>query len=132
MGLASPLAPLDMNTQSDLLPNVNSINSAGGAVTIGLDYDALDEYLRLNPSVDTIDSFLRVLLRSQFIPDDVASRCIVAANLLNSGDFHMVLENLILSDPICGTAVEEIADRINYPPDDDDDTNGPNPQVQIW
>ena len=99
-------------------------------MTIGLDGDSLDEYVRLNPSVDTVTDLLNVLVQSRFITMTVASRCNVEASLLDSGDLHMVLENLMNSDSICAMAAQEIADRINNPPMGDEITEA-NPQVRI-
>ena len=77
-------------------------------MTIGLDRDSLDEYVRLNPSVDTVTNLLNVLVQSRFITMTVASRCNVEASLLDSGDLHMVLENLVNSDSICAMAAQEL------------------------
>ena len=79
---------------------------------IGLDRDALDDYISLIPSVDTVDEVLKVLVASRFIPEDIVRRCRVAANLLRTGDLHVVLEG---SDSSCAMAAKHIADRINNP-----------------
>lgn len=104
-------------------------------MTIGLDRDAVDEYVRLNPLLETVDEFLRELVASGFIREEVVRRCKIVANLLDSGDMHLVLENLEQTDTVCAMAAERIADRINNPPtSDDDDTSNAvtaNPQVAI-
>ena len=48
---------------------------AGGLVSIALDRDGLDEYVRLNPSLHTVDDFSAVILASGFIPTNVTARC---------------------------------------------------------
>lgn len=102
-------------------------------MTIGLDRDAVDEYVRLNPSLDTVDELLKVLVASRFIPEDVVRRCKVAASLLRTGDLHVLLENINSSDSTCAMAAEQIAERINNPPMGDDGTEttttAANPQV---
>lgn len=103
---------------------------SGGAVTIGLDRDAVDAYVRSNPTLDTVEEFLRELVETGFIPEEVVRRCKIVANLLDSGDMHVVLENLVNTDTICAMAAERIANRINNPPmSDDTSTVTPNPQV---
>jgi len=104
---------------------------AGGAVTIGLDRDAVDEYVRLNPSVDTVDEFLKALVASGFIPEDIIRRCNISANLLRTGDLHVVLESVIRSDNVCSRFAQRIADRINNPPEGGATmtTTNTNPQV---
>ena len=101
----------------------------GGAVTIGLDRDAVDEYVHLNPEVDTMDEFLRQLVASHFIPEDIVRRCRIFANLLMTGSLHLVLENVNKSEDICVKFAERIADKINNPPDGTMASTAPNPQV---
>jgi hypothetical protein len=101
-------------------------------VTIGIDREALDEYISLNPSVDTVDALLKVLVASRFIPENVTRRCKVAANLLRTGDLHVVLENVDSSESTCVKAANDMADKINNPPVADTTVNATiaaNPQV---
>ena len=99
---------------------------------IGLDREALDEYVSLNPSVDTVDELLKILVASRFIPEDIVRRCRVAANLLRTGDLHVVLESVNGSESSCATAAENMAERINNPPNSTSTlSNSANPQVII-
>lgn len=88
----------------------------GGAVSIGLDQDGLDEYVRLNPSVDTVDEFTKRLVASGFFPDDIVQRCEIAASILETGNMHMVLKNVLENETACYMFAERIADMINNPP----------------
>ena len=99
-------------------------------MTIGLDHDAVDEYVRLNPSMDTVDELLKQLVASDFIPENILRRCMVSANLLMTGSLHMVLESVNGSDGnVCTMFAETIADKINDPPDGTMASIAPNPQV---
>ncbi len=89
---------------------------AGGAITIGIDRDGLDEYVRLNPSLETLDDFVTTLIADTFIPEMILRSCRVSANLLDTGDLHMVLENLVTSENTCRMFVETMANDINNPP----------------
>lgn len=82
--------------------------------------------------MDTVDELLKTLVVSRFIPEDIVRRCKVSANLLRTGDLHIVLENVMHSDGACSMAAKEMADRINNPPMDDGTattTTAANPQV---
>lgn len=69
--------------------------------------------------MDTVDELLKTLVVSRFIPEDIVRRCKVAANLLRTGDLHIVLENVMNSDGACAMAAEDMADKINNPPTSD-------------
>ena len=100
----------------------------GGAVTIDFDRDAFDEFIRLNPELETLDEFLKELVASGFIPEEIIRACTITANLLSTGSLHLLLENILDSGNTCRMFAEEIADRINNPPATDSET-GTNPQV---
>ena len=104
-------------------------------MTIGLDRVALDEYIHLNPAMGTVDELLKVLVTSHFIPEDVVRRCRVAANLLRTGDLHVVLENVHITESACAMAANRIAEVINNPPMADGTqevaTVAANPQVTL-
>lgn len=80
---------------------------------IGLDHDAVDEYTRLNPDLETVDEFLTMLISSDFIPEDITRHCKIQANLLSTGSLHMVFESVNKSESICRSYSESIADQIN-------------------
>ena len=96
---------------------------------IGLDRDAVDEYVRLNPDKDTVDEFLKELVATSFIPADILRRCSVSANLLRTGDLQMVLESVASTDNACAMFAERIADKINNPPDGAVTVTDASPQV---
>ena len=48
---------------------------AGGVVSVALDRDGLDEYVRLTPTLRTLDDFSTVVLASGFIPTNITARC---------------------------------------------------------
>lgn len=99
---------------SSVEPCMNPVPTvAGGAVTIGLDLDAVDEYTRLNPDLETVDEFLTMLISSDFIPEDITRHCKIQANLLSTGSLHLVFESVNQSQSICKTYSESLADQIN-------------------
>ena len=88
-------------------------------MTIGLDRVGLDDYIELNPSVDTVDELLKRILASGIIPEDVIASCLIEASLLDSGELHMLLEDTMFADRTCFEAVQDLADLINNPPSSD-------------
>ena len=84
-------------------------------MTLGLDREALDEYIELNPSVDTVDELVKRLIASGFIPERILRRCKMAVNMLRTGDLHLVFENVNRTGNVCSMFVEEIAEAINNP-----------------
>ena len=99
---------------------------------IGLDRDAVDEYVRLNPDKDTVNEILKELVATGFIPGDILRRCNVSASLLRTGDLEMVLESVVSTDNTCTMFAERIADKINNPPDGEATaTEAANPQVCV-
>ena len=112
MVVAISVVRLTISTMNSLITCPSS--SAGGAVTIGLDLDAVDEYTRLNPDLETVDEFLTMLISSDFIPEDITRSCKIQANLLSTGSLHMVFENVNNSQSIkCKNYSDSIADQIN-------------------
>ena len=91
-------------------------------MTIGLDRVGLDDYIELNPSVDTVDELLKRILASGIIPEDVIASCLIEAGLLDSGELHLLLENKMFADSTCFEAVQALADLINNPPSSDSST----------
>ena len=89
----------------------------GGAVTIRLIRAILDEYLRLNPSLETVDDVIKSLIADGFITEDIIRQCKIAANLLDTGDLHVVLENRLNMGTPCRDFAERIAAKINNPSD---------------
>lgn len=60
---------------------------------------------------DTIDEFIKALIADGFFSEDILSSCTIAANLLDTGEFHVVLEG----ERVCRTFLEGIAEKINNP-----------------
>lgn len=85
-------------------------------MTIGLDRDGLDEYIELNPSLDTVDELLETLVADGFISEESLERCTMEGSLLETGNLHMLLQNKMNTDNFCYMTIEEIADIINNPP----------------
>lgn len=115
-----------------VIPEDGCCPICGGALTIGLDRDAMDEYIRLNPEMDTVDEFLKELVNSGFIPMDVLERCMVSASLLETGDLNMVMESMDNSNEnTCSMFAETVADRINNPQESSATMvqTAPNPQI---
>ena len=84
-------------------------------MTLALDSKALDEYVELNPSVDTVDELVKRLVASGFIPERILRRCKMAVNMLKTGDLHLVFENVNRTGNACYRFVQEIAKAINNP-----------------
>ena len=94
-------------------------------MTIGLDRVGLDDYIELNPSVDTVDELFKRILTSGIIPEDVIASCLIEAGLLDSGELHILLENREFEDSTCFEAAQDLANLINNPPgSESDSTNG--------
>lgn len=91
----------------------------GGGLTIGFDRDALEDYINLNPSLETVDDLLMMLIAAGFIKEDDLRRCNVTASLLSSGDLYLALKAVSKSDTFCNQRTEDLVDRINNPPRDD-------------
>ena len=89
----------------------------GGGVTFRLIREAVDEYARRNPDSGTVEDFLDALISSGFIPEEILRRCEILASLLDTGDFHLLLEEkeMQLDGMICNQFAIRIAERINNP-----------------
>ena len=72
-------------------PHTN-FSSSGGGITIGFDRERFDNYLNLNPSVETVDDLpLRIIL-SGLISEEDLLQCDVKASMLNEGDLFIAFE----------------------------------------
>lgn len=103
-------------------------------MTIAFDRDALEAYIKLNPSLETVDDFLMLLIADGFISEDNLRQCTITVSLLFSGDMYLALKANTNSDSPCARFAEEIVRRINDPPRNDSSgtavASTPNPQVQ--
>ena len=93
-------------------------------MTISLDREGLDEFIELNPDLDTIDRLLETLVASRFISEQTLLSCGVDATLLQTGDLHLLLENNNSAHNVCFTAAQEFAGLINNPPSGETGSNG--------
>ena len=84
----------------------------------------------MNPLFDTLDEFIKGLIADGFIPEDILRQCRLAANLLDTGELHMVLENIERLGDVCRNFMEEIAEKINNPGDDESTVTTAIPQVR--
>ena len=76
----------------------------------------LREYVRINPSVRTLDDFTELLVDSGFISDDITERCELEASLTVSGNIQLVLSPRSDDEDdaeFCNAASERIAATIN-------------------
>lgn len=88
---------------------------AGGIVFIAMDLTGLSEYVRLNPSIRTLDNFIELLVDSDFISDDITEKCELEASLTVSGNIQLALSSRSNDDDaeFCNAASELIAAAIN-------------------
>ena len=81
-----------------------------------MDLAGLSEYVRLNPSIRTLDDFIELLVDSNFISDEITEKCELEASLTVSGNIQITLS--ARSDDqddtkFCNAASELIAAAIN-------------------
>ena len=82
-----------------------------------MDLVGLGEYVRLNPTIRTLDDFIELLVDSDFISDDIMEKCELEASLTVSGNIQLTLS--VRSDDddddakFCNAASELIAASIN-------------------
>ena len=83
-----------------------------------MDLVGLGEYVRLNPTIRTLDDFIELLVDSDFISDDIMEKCELEASLTVSGNIQLTLS--VRSDDdddddakFCNAASELIAAAIN-------------------
>ena len=56
-----------------------------------MDLAGLSEYVRLNPSIRTLDDFIELLVDSDFISDEITEKCELEASLTVSGNIQITL-----------------------------------------
>ena len=85
---------------------------------IAMDLVGLSEYVRLNPSIRTLDDVIEALIDSNFIGDDITDKCDLEASLTVSGNIQIALSVRSQDDDdakFCNAASELIAAAINDP-----------------
>ena len=81
-----------------------------------MDLAGLSEYVRLNPSIRTLDDFIELLVDSDFVSDEITEKCELEASLTVSGNIQIVLSARSDDDDdgkFCNAASEFIATAIN-------------------
>ena len=85
-----------------------------------MDLAGLREYVRINPTVSTLDDFMELLVDSDFIGDDITDNCDVEASLTTTGNIQIALtatpdddDDDDDDDQFCNAASEIIAATIN-------------------
>ena len=91
---------------------------AGGVIFVAMDLTGLREYVRINPSVRTLDDFIEVLVDSDFIDDEITEKCELEASLTMTGNIQITLSARTDDDDgadarFCNAASETIAATIN-------------------
>jgi len=90
----------------------------GGGLTIAFDRDALEEYLHLNPSLQTVDDLSIRILLSDVISKEDRNRCNITFSLLDEGDLFIAFEAKSRADDYCMKASERVSKLINDLPED--------------
>ncbi len=85
----------------------------GGGLTVGFDREAFEDYLSLNPSVETVDDLLKRMILSGLITKKDLLHCDIKASLLNEGDLFLAFEALVEAEDYCMTLSKKIGDMIN-------------------
>ena len=81
-----------------------------------MDLAGLSEYVRLNPSIRTLDDFIELLVDSDFISDETTEKCELEASLTVSGNIQITLSARSDDEDdtkFCNAASELIAAAIN-------------------
>ena len=82
-----------------------------------MDLVGLSEYVRLNPSIRTLDDFIELLVDSDFISDEITEKCELEGSLTVSGNIQLTLSARSDDDDgnaeYCNAASKLIAAAIN-------------------
>ena len=90
--------------------------TSGGAVFVALDLAGLRDYIRINPSMRTLDDIIEALVESGFISDEVIDRCGLEATLTTTRNIQITLSAQNNDDAaFCIGAGDDLADFINNP-----------------
>ena len=83
---------------------------------VAIDSRGLGEFVRLNPSVRTIDDFVELLIESGFISEETTERCDVSVSFTSSENLEINLEGVEPDDDVfCGEESERLTQLINNP-----------------
>ena len=83
---------------------------------MAIDSRGLGEFVRLNPSVRTIDDFVELLVESGFISEETTERCDVSVSFTSSENLEISLEGVEPDDDVfCGEETERLTQLINNP-----------------
>ena len=90
--------------------------TSGGIIIVAIDFAGLRDYIRINPSVRTVDDIIEALVESDFISDEVTDRCELEATLTTTRNIQITLSAEDDNDvTFCNEASEKIAAAINDP-----------------
>ena len=79
-----------------------------------MDFAGLHDYIRINPTLRTLDDFIEILVDSGFIDDEVTDRCELEGSLTTSRNIQITLSAEDDEDTkFCNDASQEIAAAIN-------------------
>ena len=82
-------------------------------MTIAFDRDLLDEFIMVDPSVETVDDYLEELIDEDFISDEDLMMCKTSATLLDTGDLFLSFRSVRNSDSYCAMLAAMLVDTIN-------------------
>lgn len=79
-----------------------------------MDFAGLHDYVRINPTLRTLDDFVETLVDSGFIDEEVTDRCELEGSLTTSRNIQITLSAEDDEDTkFCNNASQEIAAAIN-------------------
>ena len=94
----------------------------GGVVLIAIDFAGLHDYVRINPRLRTLDSYIEVLVDSGFIDDEIVERCELEGTFTVTRNIQISLSARMDRDSdFCNDASERLAAAINNPSSISDD-----------
>ena len=89
-------------------------SASGGIIFIAVDFVGLRDYIRINPTLRTLNDFIEILIDSGFIDDEVTDRCELEGSLTTSRNIQITLSAEDDEDTkFCNDASQEIAAAIN-------------------
>ena len=94
-------------------------NFPGGGLTVGFDRTALEEYLKFNPSVETVNDLMARVFLSGLISKEDLKHCDVRASLTDGGDLFIAFKAKVISEDYCSNLANRLRDVIDNPPMND-------------
>ena len=89
----------------------------GGSVNVAIDFLGMREYARINPQLRNLDTLYELLVESEIIPSEVASRCNIEFSLANR-NLEIILQAVTSDDQeFCSDLSTRVAEIIDNPQD---------------